>query len=116
MQVKTTQHGAIDILQLPQQLVLANATATRRELLQHVEGGRHRLILDMGSASFVDSSGLSVLVSVLKAVRKVDGQVVLLNLSDNLRALIELTRMHEVFEIFADRDAALTHLNAGQVA
>jgi len=37
--------------------------------------------------------------------------VALLNLTNDVRALIELTRMHEVFQIFADEQAAIDQLN-----
>jgi anti-sigma B factor antagonist len=110
MAMQFTTHGDIDVVTLPERLVMANAPEIRKQLQQRVNAGRKLLILDLGEASFVDSSGLSVLVSALKAVKKVGGEVVLLNLTDGVRALIELTRMHEVFEIFGDRDAAVSRL------
>ena len=100
-------HGHADQLALPRELVMANATEVRKAIISHIGGGRRHLVLDLSDTDFVDSSGLSVLVAVLKAVRKVGGEVVLLNLSEGVRTLIELTRMNEVFDIYADRDAAV---------
>ena len=79
--------------------------------LVHPASGQRHLVLDLGGVAFVDSSGLSVLVSALKAAKKVSGSVVLLNLTNGVRALIELTRMHEVFQIFADQQAAIDQLS-----
>ena len=110
MNINSKQHGSVDVVQLPQRLVMANAAAVRRDLLEMVALGHHYLVLDLGETTFVDSSGLSVLVSALMATNKVNGKVALLNPTNGVRALIELTRMHEVFVIFADQQAAIEQL------
>lgn len=116
MNISSKQHGSVDVVQLPQRLVMANAAAVRRELLEMVALGHHYLVLDLGGTTFVDSSGLSVLVSALMAANKVNGKVALLNPTNDVRALIELTRMHEVFAIYADPEAAIDQLGQESVA
>jgi anti-sigma B factor antagonist len=111
MNISNHQHGSVDVVKLPQRLVMDNAPAVRKDLLHLINTGHQQLVLDFGEVAFVDSSGLSVLVSALKAANKNAGSVVLLNLTNDVRALIELTRMHEVFQIFADEQAAIDRLN-----
>ena len=111
MNISNQQHGSVDVVKLPQRLVMENAPAVRKDLLHLINTGHQQLVLDLGEVAFVDSSGLSVLVSALKAANKNAGSVVLLNLTNDVRALIELTRMHEVFQIFADEQAAIDQLN-----
>ena len=111
MNISNNQHGNVDVVKLPQRLVMGNAPTVRKDLLEMIATGHRHLVLDLGEVAFVDSSGLSVLVSALKAAHKNTGSVVLLNLTDDVRALIELTRMHEVFQIFADEAAAIEQLN-----
>jgi len=111
MNISNNQYGSVDVVKLPQRLVMENCMAIRRDLLELIATGHRYLVLDLGKVAFVDSSGLSVLVSALKAANKNAGSVVLLNLTNDVRALIELTRMHEVFQIFADEQAAIDRLN-----
>jgi anti-sigma B factor antagonist len=111
MNISSNQYGSVDVVKIPQRLVMANAPSVRKDLLELIARGHRHLVLDLGEVTFVDSSGLSVLVSALKAAHKTNGSVVLLNLTDDVRALIELTRMHEVFQIFADEAAAIDQLN-----
>ena len=111
MNISNQQHGNVDVVKLPQRLVMENAPAVRKDLLHLIDTGHQQLVLDLGEVTFVDSSGLSVLVSALKAANKNAGSVALLNLTNDVRALIELTRMHEVFQIFADEQAAIDQLN-----
>ena len=49
-----------------------------------------------------------MLISAFKLTRAVGGTVVLLNPSPPVRALIELTRMQQVFDIVDDEAAAVT--------
>ncbi|HRD64869.1 MAG TPA: STAS domain-containing protein [Candidatus Competibacter sp.] len=100
----------IDIVSLAGRLVMADVPQVRQRLLATVERGGGKLILDLREVGFMDSSGLSVLVSVLKAVRLRNGDVVLLHLNPTVRSLIELTRLHRVFAICDDEAAALARL------
>jgi anti-sigma B factor antagonist len=111
MNISNNQYGNVDVVKLPQRLIMENSMAIRKDLLELIATGHRHLVLDLGKVAFVDSSGLSVLVSALKAAHKTGGTVALLNLTDDVRALIELTRMHEVFQIFADEQAAIDQLN-----
>ena len=111
MNLECQAHGRVDLVSLPRQLVMANAPDARNAIKQLVTQGHTRLVLDLQAVDFVDSSGLSVLVSTLKAVQAEKGEVVLLGPTPGVRSLIELTRLHKVFEIFEDREAALQRLN-----
>ena len=112
MFLEKTEVGSIDVIKLPNRMTMAGAAAQRHALRDLVDSGRNRLVIDMGNVEFVDSSGLSVLVSAVKAARASGGDVVLLDLSGPVRSLIELTRLHYVFEIFTDMRAASTHFDS----
>ena len=99
-----------DIVSLAGRLVMADVPEVRQKLLVTVEQGSGKLILDLAEVGFMDSSGLSVLVSVFKAARAKSGDVALLHLSPTVRSLIELTRLQQVFPIFDDEAAALARL------
>lgn len=102
-----TQAG-IDIIKLPQRLMMADAADARAALKDIInQGGSGKLILDLTNTAFMDSSGLAVLVSGLQAARKREGDIYLFGMSNTVRALFELTRLHTVFQIFDDEAAAL---------
>ena len=66
-----------------------------------------KIVLDLGNLDFVDSSGLGAMVSSLRQISGVGGDLKLCGLKKPVRALIELVRMHRVFEIYNTRDEAL---------
>ena len=101
-----TQDG-VDIVNLPKRFVMANAPAYHLPMIEVIEQGSGKLVLNLTATSFMDSSGLAVLVSGLQAARKRDGDVLLVGMSNTVRALFELTRLHTVFQIFDDEPGAL---------
>jgi anti-sigma B factor antagonist len=116
MNLNTKSNGKVDIVCLPERLTMANSAAARHAIRDLVDVRHALLVLDMGKLEFVDSSGLSVLVSAVKAARRAGGDVVLCELRPQVQALVELTRLHELFEIFVDEQAATAHLDARAAA
>jgi len=76
----------------------------RREINNIVENGAKAVLIDLSDITFMDSSGLSALVSSLKTVRTAGGKLSLCGINDQVRMVFELTRMDRVFEIFPNRD------------
>lgn len=103
-------HGDVEIITLPTRLDTPVAAAVRAELLAVVAGGRTRVLLDASEVKFIDSSGLSVLVSTLKAARAASGNLGLLKVSKPMRTLLELTRLHRAIQLFDDEAAAAAAL------
>lgn len=107
MSLTHRQENGIDVVSLPERLVMANAGDARAELKQIIQAGSGRVVVNLGDTEFMDSSGLAVVVAGLQAARKMDGDLYLAQMSDTIRALFELTRLHTVFQIFDDEERAI---------
>jgi len=110
MNLEHRKQGSVDIIRLPERLMMADAADARAAIKEIIANGSGKLILDLEATSFMDSSGLAVLVSSLQAARKKNGDVYLVRMSNTVRALFELTRLHTVFQIFDDEAGALRAL------
>jgi anti-sigma B factor antagonist len=110
MDLVTEQFAGVDVIRLPRRVVMADAPSIRRDIRRMVEKGRKNIVLDLSAVAFIDSSGLSVLVSAREAARAGGGDVLLLNPTATVRSLIELTRLQEVFEIFGSEERAVQRL------
>jgi anti-sigma B factor antagonist len=102
--------GGVEVVSLPARLDATAAPEIRKELRAVIDGGRRHLLLDLSAITFMDSSGLSVLVTALKAARAAGGDVSLLHLTPPVQSLLELTRLHRVFSIFDGEDEALRRI------
>ena len=70
-----------------------------------------KLIFELSSLKFVDSSGLGALLSCLRQLNASGGALKLCAMVKPVRALFELVRMHRVFEIFNTQEEALEIAN-----
>ncbi|MEM6253331.1 MAG: STAS domain-containing protein [Cyanobacteria bacterium P01_D01_bin.156] len=80
-------------------------TAFREQVEQALEKGTKVLLVDLNQVTFVDSSGLGVLVACLKNARATECKMYICSINEQIRMLFELTSMDRVFEVFADRAA-----------
>lgn len=80
----------------------ASAPELKRRIKQIVEAGRSRLILDMSGVVFIDSSGLSALISGLKCAREAKGFFRLAGLRDQPASVIKLMMLDRVFDAYPD--------------
>jgi anti-sigma B factor antagonist len=83
----------------PADLNASNVSAFREHARTILDGEHTRIDVDMSRTTFVDSSGLGALISLHKMMTARGGSVRLLNPMQPVLQLIELTRMHRIFEI-----------------
>jgi anti-sigma B factor antagonist len=107
MQLEHESRDGIDIVRLPARLMMADAADAKAQLKEILVRGGGSMILDLTRTDFMDSSGCGVLVSSLLTARNKGGEVSLIGMGKNVRALFEMTRLHTVFQIFDDEDTAL---------
>lgn len=89
------------------QLVVGNRQEFKQMVLDEVEQGARRVLIDFTSTGYIDSSGLGALVSLGKRIREQGGQLRLTGLNEDLRTLFELTRLDTLFRLHDSRDDAL---------
>lgn len=77
------------------------------DLLQKIEQGNSKVIIDLSATEFVDSSFLGTLVAGLKKTASKNGDLKIVNLQEPVRVMFELTRLYKIFEIFDTVEDAL---------
>ncbi|OYW77341.1 MAG: hypothetical protein B7Z37_04660 [Verrucomicrobia bacterium 12-59-8] len=83
----------------PAELSSANARLWKDRVVKNITSDPLGTSIDLSNTRFIDSSGLGVLLSLNKSIRARGGVMKLLNPSSAVAQLIELTRLHRVFEI-----------------
>lgn len=93
-----TQGDTLNITGI-KELGAANSNSFR-DRVKGAMGDQHRTIqIDLSETMFVDSCGLGALISLHKATCTKNGTVRLLNPTPPVQQILELTRMHRIFEI-----------------
>ena len=86
-----TVHGEIDV---------ATSPRLKTELVSLLDRDARTIVLDLSATTFIDSSGLGVLVGALKRLREHNGDaIVLRGLQEPVRRVFEITGLTDLFRI-----------------
>ena len=107
MEILKKQIEDMDVLVLKGRLDAASAKELKGKVVALARENRVKLIIDMAGVDFIDSSGLGSLISSLRKVNEKQGDIKMVSLQKQVRSVFELTRLHCIFGIFDDVDAAL---------
>ncbi len=99
------QMGDKMVISVSGDLDVVTAPRLRDRLIGAVEEGERELFVDLTPCQFVDSSGLSALVTGLKRIRSVGGELGLICPAGHVRRLLQVVALDQVFTVFDDREA-----------
>ena len=107
MGFQVSQNGGVTLVEVEGQLIVGNRQELKQRVLEQLEGGDRKFVIDFEHTGYIDSSGLGVLVSLSKKIREQGGELRLSNLNDDLRTLFELTKLDTLFRIASNKEEAL---------
>jgi anti-sigma B factor antagonist len=99
--------GDVIVVEVNGELIVGNRQELKSRVLERLENGDRKFLIDFAESSYIDSSGLGVLVSLSKKIREAGGELRLAGLNEDLRTLFELTKLDTLFQISESRAAAL---------
>ena len=96
-----------NVLPLDGEIDLHVSPRIANSLAAMVDDRPSHLVVDLAKVSYIDSSGLAVLIEAMQNVEGYCGKFALAGLQENVRPIFEIARLDQVFRIFPDVDAAL---------
>ena len=96
-----------NVLPLEGEIDLHVSPAIAASLQSLSEEKTPHLVVDLSRVSYIDSSGLAVLIAGMQNVTGYGGKFSLVGLQEGVRPIFEIARLDQVFRIFPDVDAAL---------
>ncbi len=112
MSFTVARESDVSVFAMDGELTVGNRQELKTAILDGVAHGDRKFLIDFSRTTYIDSSGLGVLVSLSKRIREAGGDLRLAALNDDLQTLFELTRLDTLFRIAADRSAAVADLSA----
>lgn len=107
MEIKRKEAGSVSILLLKGRLDLASGSSLKDEVKSLMDSENNLIHLNLGEVDFINSSGLGVLVSIMKEIRMNKGRLTLSNLASYVQEIFEITQLSHIFEIFPSEEEAL---------
>jgi anti-sigma B factor antagonist len=96
-----------ETLSLAGEIDLHRSPEVKALLQPPIERKTGRILLDLSRVSYIDSSGLAVLIEGLQRVLGYGGRLGLFGLQESVRNIFEIARLDQVFELYPDEAAAL---------
>jgi anti-sigma B factor antagonist len=102
------QVGDVSIVDIKGNIVFGEESAALHDVVSGLlKKGRKQILLNLGGVDYMDSMGMGSLVGVSASVRKQGGELKLLNLSDKVADVMQITRLYTVFDIMTDETAGV---------
>ena len=106
--IKEHEVGAVTVLKLVGEILLDDGDQVLRTHVHDLMArDRTKLVVDFGDVAYVDSSGVGMLVAKQQTLRKIGGDIRLVNLSARYRRLLTTMRVLPLFRVFDDEAAAV---------
>jgi len=109
LKITERQTGDVTILDLEGNIIMGGGSAQLRETTRRlIAQGKKKILLNFTGVKFLDSSGIGQLIASSVALNRTDGHLKLLNPSERVKEVLDLTSLLSVFEIYDDESKALT--------
>ena len=102
------QVGDVTVLALTGQILLDDGDlALRKRVHELVERGFAKVVLDLGGVTYIDSSGVGMIVAKLKTLKERGGDMKLLHLERRAESLLSMLKLLILFETFQNEAEAV---------
>jgi anti-sigma B factor antagonist len=108
------EREGVTILALKGRITVGEVTPVRDKITELVAAGHNQVVLDLQHVDYIDSTGLGNLVISYTQVKNAGGGLKLLHLNKRNVELLALTRLHTIFEVFAEGTDAVNSFFPGR--
>ena len=108
MKIKERERDGVVVLEVSGKIMGgpdAELFSTTLKSLVHEE--KLRVLVDLGSVTWVNSTGLGILISGYSTLKRNNGEMKLVNVSDRIDSIFMVTKLYSVFDSFKTEDEAI---------
>jgi anti-sigma B factor antagonist len=113
MKTSIRQINGITVVDLSGHITLDQGSLVLRDIVRELlTKGQKKILLHLGEVTAIDSSGIGELVNAYTSVRDQGGELKLLNISEKVQDLLQVTKLQAVFDISGEEATALASFTA----
>jgi len=101
-----TQQGVIVIL-APQRLTVNVSTELKDIIKDYMINGHYKVVINLSSTRFMDSSGLGAIISFIEKLREKKGDIRLASPQKYIREILDLTHINQVLKSYETESEAM---------
>lgn len=102
------EKNGVQILQVDNLLNPLDNQEIIRAVEDKIEANFSEFVVDLEQMDFMNSTGLTFLISILTRSRSAGGDVAIANLSENIKKILLVTRLNSAFSVYENLEDALS--------
>jgi anti-sigma B factor antagonist len=95
------------VVKLTGEIDMSHSPGVHQSLVEVLEARPARLIIDLADVSYMDSSGVGILVDALRRVRVSGATLALVGVTPRVLSVLQITKLDQFFEMYETMDEAL---------
>jgi anti-sigma B factor antagonist len=107
MEIATQEYKKVAVMSVSGRVDSSTAPELESQLKLLVDGGQNHLVLDLKDVEYMSSAGLRAMVSTLKSVKRVNGDLRLANPSARVEEVLRLAGLTSIFSIHPTQEEAV---------
>lgn len=108
------EHDGVQILRVDSLLNPLDNQEIVAVVEEKIQAQQSRFVVDLEDMDYMNSTGLTFLISILTRSRSAGGEVAIANLSDSIKKILLITRLNSAFNIYESVEEALEALSPEQ--
>src|SRR5262245_41036743 len=109
LDVTERQAGDVTVLDMRGAVRIGEGSVALRDSVRGlIEGGKRKILLNLGGVNYIDSSGIGELIANYTTGSRQRRQLKLLNLTDKIQNLLVITKLLTVFDSYDNEAEALS--------
>lgn len=107
MEIAKRQIGDVAVIDLTGEIDIYNAGQLRSALQELISQKQYRVVLNMKRVSYMDSTGIGVLLTSLNPLKQNQGDLKLANAAESIQKVFKLTNLIKFFHLLDSEEAAI---------
>jgi anti-anti-sigma factor len=107
MEVTDQKKERCSVIHIKGRLDTTNYTVLEKKLMELIDRGENRLLVNLSGMDYVSSSGLRILLMALKRITVSNGKFALCSLQENIKEIFEISGFTNIFEIYDTEETAV---------
>ncbi len=107
MNVKVSSAGDYTVVGVEGRIDTTNAAGFELKMMELVDAGASKLLLDCSGLNYISSSGLRVFLVLQKKMGTLKGQLRICSLQPVIREIFDISGFSTILSVFPDQDSAV---------
>ena len=86
---------------------LSQSDQLRKVIKTSLDSNNQKVVIDLKHVKYMDSSGVATLIEGLQLARTSGIELVLCSLTQSVEAVLQLSKLDQIFDIFSNRELAI---------